>query len=199
MNITYAENQTLIGAWLAPLDGLRQVALAIVFSLLVALAAQIVIPLPFTPVPITGQTFAVLLAGALLGSRLGTIAMILYTVEGAVGLPVFRGGNGGFAYLIGSPTAGYLLSYPLAAYVVGLLAEHGWDKKYLTAAAAMLIGSVIVLFCGWAWMARIFGAMEAFRLGVAPFIVGDIIKIALAAGLLPAGWALLKRKASQEN
>lgn len=191
MNTAYAENETLIGTWLAPLDGMRSVALVIVFSLLTALAAQIVIPL--YPVPITGQTFAVLLTGALLGSRLGALTMIAYIVEGAAGLPVFYGGNGGAAYLLGSPTLGYLLSYPLAAYIVGLLTERGWDKKHVTAAAAMLIGSTVILFSGWAWLARLIGAGEAFTVGVAPFIIGDFLKIALAAAVLPAGWKLLDR------
>ncbi len=197
MNTTYAGNETLIGTWLAPLDAMRSVALVIVFSLLTALAAQIVIPL--YPIPITGQTFAVLLTGALLGSRLGAMTMIAYIAEGAIGLPVFQEGSGGIAYLIGSPTVGYLLSYPFAAYIVGLLAEHGWDRKYLTAAAAMGVGSIVILCCGWVWLARLIGVSEAVLFGVKPFIIGEVIKVALAAAILPTGWALLKRKASQEN
>lgn len=190
----FAGAETLAGAALAPLDWARSVMLVIAFSLLTALAAQIVIPLPFTPVPITGQTFAVLLTGALLGSRLGALAMIAYLIEGAAGLPFFRGGNGGAHYLLFSPTAGYLLAYPVAAFVTGLLAERGWDKRYLWAAAAMGLGSVVILFGGWAWLSLFFRtAAEAFNAGVAPFILGDIIKIALAAAVLPTGWALLRR------
>ncbi|MBA3765905.1 MAG: biotin transporter BioY [Acidobacteria bacterium] len=160
-----------------------------------ALSAQFVIPLPWTPVPITGQTFVVLLTGALLGSRLGALAMIAYLIEGASGLPFFRAGSGGAAYLFASPTTGYLLSYPAAAFVVGLLAERGWDKRFLTAAAAMMIGSIIILFSGWAWLARFVGATGAWQAGVAPFIIGDLVKIALAAAVLPSGWAIV-RKAS---
>jgi len=191
---TYAKAETLTGAWLAPLDWIKSVALVVAFSLFVALSAQVVIPLPFTPVPITLQTFAVLLTGALLGSRLGALALVLYLAEGAMGLPFFRGGNGGALYLAVSPTAGYLLAYPVAAFLTGWLAERGWDKRFLTAAAAIALGSAVVLFGGWLGLLRFYGAGQAFALGVTPFIVGDIIKIALAAAALPSGWALLRRK-----
>ena len=191
---TYLKAETLAGATLAPRDWVRSTILVVAFSLLTALAAQIVIPLPFTPVPITGQTFAVLLTGALLGSRLGALAMIAYLVEGAAGLPFFRGGNGGAHYLLFSPTTGYLLAYPVAAFVTGLLSERGWDKRYLWAAAAMGIGSLVILFGGWAWLSLFFRtAADAFNAGVAPFIIGDIVKIALAAAALPTGWAILRR------
>jgi len=191
----YAKAETLTGAFLAPLDWARSAALVVAFSLLTALAAQVVIPLPFTPVPLTGQTFAVLLTGALLGSRLGALAMAAYLFEGAMGLPFFRGGAGGAHYLLLSPTTGYLLAFPLAAFVTGLLAERGWDRRFLTAAAAMALGSFVILAGGWAWLALFFRtAGEAFRLGVAPFLVGDLVKIALAAAALPAGWALVRRK-----
>ena len=198
MNTSYAKAETLTSAVLAPLDWARQFALVVAFSLLMALSAQFVIPLPWTPVPITGQTFVVLLTGALLGSRLGALAMIAYLIEGASGLPFFRAGAGGAAYLIASPTTGYLLSYPAAAFVVGLLAERGWDKRFLTAAAAMLIGSALILSGGWAWLARFVGTAVAWQTGVAPFIIGDLIKVALAAAALPAGWAIV-RKASHSR
>ncbi|MDQ1610643.1 MAG: biotin transport system substrate-specific component [Pyrinomonadaceae bacterium] len=191
---TYAKAETLTGAWLAPLDWAKSAALVVAFSLFVALSAQVVIPLPFTPVPITLQTFAVLLTGALLGSRLGAAALMLYIAEGAVGLPFFRGGNGGWLYLAISPTAGYLLAYPLAAFLTGWLAERGWDKKFLTTAAAIALGSIVVLFGGWLGLLRFYSAGQAFALGVAPFIVGDLLKIALAAAALPSGWALMRRK-----
>jgi biotin transport system substrate-specific component len=197
MSTSYAKAETLVGAVVAPLDWVRSAALVVAFSLLVALAAQVVIPLPFTPVPITGQTFAVLLTGALLGSRLGAAAIILYLIEGALGLPFFRGGAGGAGHFAGM-TVGYLLAFPAAAFVTGYLAERGWDRKFLTAAAAMALGSLVILAAGWAWLALFFrSAEEAFRLGVAPFLLGDIIKIALAAAALPAGWAILRRKSSR--
>lgn len=190
---TYAKAETLVGAIAAPLDWARSAALVFGFSLLVALAAQVVVPLPWTPVPLTMQTFAVLLTGALLGPRLGALALVAYLAEGAAGLPFFRGGSGGAAHLAG-PTAGYLLAFPVAAFVTGLLAERGWDRRFLTAAAAMAIGSLVILAGGWAWLAVLFGsAARAFELGVAPFLLGDVIKIALAASALPAGWAILRR------
>ena len=190
---TYAKAETLVGAVAAPVEGLRAAALVVGFSLLVALAAQVVVPLPFTPVPLTGQTFAVLLTGALLGPRLGAAAMAAYLLEGAAGLPFFRGGAGGYAHLTG-PTAGYLFAFPAAAFVTGHLALRGWDRRFLTAAAAMFLGSLVILAGGWAWLALASGdAARAFQLGVAPFLLGDVVKIALAAAALPTGWALLRR------
>ena len=188
-----AKVETFAGALLAPMDWARGVALVVAFSLLTALAAQVAVPLPFTPVPVTMQTFAVLLTGALLGSRLGALAMLLYLIEGASGLPFFASGTGGVHYLLFSPSSGYLLSFPAAAFLVGALAERGWDRRFLTAAAAMLIGSIIILLGGWAWLSRFFGLTQAFLLGVAPFLVGDIIKIVLAAAVLPSGWAILRK------
>jgi biotin transport system substrate-specific component len=197
VSTSYAKAGTLVGAVVAPLDWVRSAALVVGFSLLVALAAQVVVPLPWTPVPVTGQTFAVLLAGALLGSRLGALAMVAYLAEGAAGLPFFRGGAGGAGHFAGA-TAGYLLAFPFAAFVTGHLAERGWDRRFLTAAAAMALGSLVILAGGWAWLALFFrGAGEAFRLGVAPFLLGDLVKIALAAAALPAGWALLRRRAGR--
>jgi biotin transport system substrate-specific component len=189
---TYAKAETLVGAVAAPLGWVRSVALVFAFSLLVALAAQVAVPLPWTPVPVTGQTFAVLLAGALLGSRLGALALVAYLAEGAVGLPFFSGGGGGAQFLVG-PTAGYLLAFPVAAFVTGHLAERGWDRRILTTAAAMALGSLVILAGGWSWLAVLTGsAARAFALGVAPFVVGDVVKIALAAAALPLGWKLLR-------
>ena len=193
MNSSYAKAETLTSAALAPLDFVRSAALVVGFSLLTALAAQVVIPLPWTPVPITGQTFAVLLTGALLGPRLGALAMLAYLIEGASGLPFFAAGGSGLQRLLFSPTSGYLLSYPAAAFVVGLLAERGWDRRFLTAAAAMALGSLVILLGGWAWLARFVSPAAAFQAGVAPFLIGDVVKIALAAAVLPSGWAILRK------
>jgi biotin transport system substrate-specific component len=195
MNTTYAQPDTLIGAALAPLDRTRSVSLVFAFSLLVALSAQIVIPVG--PVPITAQTFAVLLTGALLGSRMGAAAIIIYLAEGAIGLPFFSAGRGGLGHLLG-PTGGYLVAFPAAAFVTGAFAEHGWDKRFLTAAAAMAIGSVIIMLSGWAWFSLVTNTPFAvsFQTTVLTFIPGDIIKILLAAALLPTGWKLLQRDAS---
>jgi biotin transport system substrate-specific component len=189
---------TLIGAALAPLDWTRSVSLAVVFSLLTALAAQIVIPIG--PVPITAQTFAVLLTGALLGSRLGAMAMIIYLAEGAVGLPFFYGGHGGVGHLLGQK-GGYLVAFPAAAFITGAFAENGWDKRFLTAVAAMAVGSIVILLTGWIWFSALTNTTlpVAFKISVAPHIAGDLIKVLLAAAALPTGWALLKRKASQKG
>ncbi len=191
---SYAKAETLVGGFVAPSDWTRSALVVVGFSLLTAAAAQVVVPLPFTPVPLTGQTFAVLLTGALLGPRLGALAMLAYLAEGAAGLPFFRGGAGGVGHFSGA-TAGYLLAFPAAAYVTGLLAERGWDRRFVTAAAAMALGSFVILAGGWAWLALMFRTpSEAFWLGVAPFLPGDVLKIALAAAALPAGWALLRRR-----
>lgn len=193
MSTNYAKAETLVGALAAPLDWARSAALVLGFSLLTALAAQVVVPLPWTPVPLTGQTFAVLLTGALLGPRLGALAMLAYLAEGASGLPFFRGGAGGVGHFAGA-TAGYLFAFPAAAYVTGLLAERGWDRRLATAAAAMALGSLVILAGGWAWLSLFFRtASEAFAAGVLPFLAGDLVKIGLAAAALPAGWALLRR------
>ena len=192
---TYAESDTLLGAALAPLDSTRSVGLVFVFSLFIAAAAQFAIHIG--PIPITGQSFAVLLTGALLGSRLGAAAVIAYLIEGAVGLPFFAGGGSGIVRFLG-PTGGYLVAFPAAAYITGAFAEHGWDKKYLSAAAAMAIGSAVIFLGGWAWFAVLTNTppVAAFQIAVMPFLPGDVIKIALGAAVLPTGWALLKRKAS---
>ena len=189
---TYAKADTLMEAALAPLDSTRAVGLVIVFSLFIAASAQFTVPIG--AVPITGQTFAVLLTGALLGSRLGAAAVIAYLVEGAVGLPFFAGGGGGILRFFG-PTAGYLVAFPAAAFITGAFAEHGWDKRYSTAVAAMAIGSAIIFLAGWAWYAVLTNTppVAAFEIAVLPFLPGDVIKIALAAAVLPTGWALLKK------
>ncbi len=202
MNTTYAKPDTLpdtlIATALAPLDWTRSVSLVFAFSLLMALSAQIVIPIGL--IPITGQTFVVLLTGALLGSRLGAMAMMVYLIEGASGLPFFRGGASGLAHLFGQ-TGGYLAAFPAAAFITGAFAEHGWDRRFLTAVAAMAIGSVVIMLSGWAWFSLITNtsALKAFELTVLPFLPGDIIKIVLAATALPAGWHLLKRQASNKS
>ena len=183
-----------MGAALAPLDSTRSAGLVIVFSLFIAAAAQFSIQIG--PVPITGQSFAVLLTGALLGPRLGAAAVIAYLIEGAIGLPFFApGGAPGILRFFG-PTGGYLVAFPAAAFITGAFAEYGWDKRYPTAVAAMAIGSSIILVVGMAWYALLTNTplVAAFKLAVLPFLPGDVIKIALAAAVLPTGWALLKKK-----
>jgi biotin transport system substrate-specific component len=196
---TFAKAETLTGALFAPLDRLRACALVVAFSLLTALAAQVAIPLPFTPVPVTLLTFAVLLTGALLGARLGALALLLYLFEGACGLPFFAMGQSGLPHLLFAPTSGYLLACPLAAFVTGWLAERGWDRRFVTAAAAMALGSAVILAGGWLGLLRFTSPARAFMLGVAPFLAGDVFKIALAAAVLPTGWALLRRTGTRRD
>src|SRR5207248_3930275 len=133
----------------------------------VALTAQLSFPLPFTPVPVTGQTFGVLLTGALLGSRRGGAALLLYLVEGAAGLPVFAGGTGSVAHLLG-PTGGYLVSYPFAAGLMGFFSERGWDRKPHGAVSAMLLASLLIYLVGAAWLAPFVG-------GIVPALVKDVL------------------------
>lgn len=160
-------------------------------SAVVALFAQISIPLWFTPVPITGQTLAVLLVGASLGSRRGALALVLYLLEGGAGLPFFAAGTSGWPVVAG-PTGGYLVGFILAAYAVGWLAERGWDRGFLRAAPAMLVGNLAIYILGLPWLAKFVGASDVFAKGLLPFIPGDLIKLALAAGLLPSVWVLLR-------
>jgi len=169
---------------------LRDFILVIAGSLIVAVCAKL--QAPSWPVPVTLQPFAVLLVGAALGSRRGSLAILAYLAEGASGLPVFATAPfGGAAYLLG-PTAGYLFGFVPAAFVVGLLAERQWDRRFVSTLAAMAIGQSIILACGFAWMAVGIGAKTAFATGVAPFIVGDCLKIALAAVALPGAWRILR-------
>jgi biotin transport system substrate-specific component len=175
------------------LNLLKDALLVVGFNLLLILSARLSIHLGFTPVPITLQTFVVMLAGAALGSRRGALVMLLYLAEGASGLPVFASG-GGWAYLIASPTAGYLWSYPIAAFVVGFLAERGLDRSFLTSVFAMLPGTVIIYALGVSWLAILLhiGLDKAFVLGMWHFIPGDLIKIVVAALLLPAAWSIVR-------
>lgn len=168
----------------------RDLLLVLAFGTLMGALAQISIPLPFTPVPITGQTLGVLLVGALLGSRRGAAAMLLYLAEGAAGLPVFSEARSGATMLVG-PTGGYLLAFPIAAFAVGWLSERGWDRQFFTAAAAMLIGSVIIYAGGLTVLSYYVGLERAIPLGMLPFLPGDTIKLIVAALALPGGWRLL--------
>lgn len=170
----------------------REVALVLGGSLLIALSAQLRLVLPFSPVPISGQTFAVLLLGALYGSRRGPATVMTYLALGAVGLPIGAGGALGVAWLLG-PTGGYLVGFAAAAYVVGTLSERGWDRKPWTTAASMIIGNGIIYAAGIVWLSKFVGWQAVLGAGFYPFLVGDAFKIALATILLPAGWKFIGR------
>ena len=196
---THSRRATLVDA--LPLDGtsalLRDVLLVVTFGTLMALFARISIPLPFTPVPITGQTFGVLLTGAVLGSRRGAAAMLVYLAEGIAGLPVFAFGLSGWV-IISGPTGGYLLSYPLAAFAVGFLAERGWDGTFIRSALAMLVGNVIIYLVGVPWLAHFIGMSNAISGGLTPFIGGDVFKLILAALMVPSAWTLVNRSSPSD-
>ena len=185
-----APRRTLVDALLQGSSLLYHLLVVVAGSLLMAALAQVSIPLPFTPVPITGQTYGVLLIGTLLGSRRGALSMLLYIIEGGMGLPFFAQGASGWAKLLG-PTGGYLVGFVLAAYVIGWMAERGMDRRVWTALVPMLVGEVIIFACGVSWLAHFVGWDKALPLGLYPFIPGDVIKTLLAALTLPAGWKML--------
>ena len=160
----------------------------------VALAAQVKISLSFTPVPITGQTFAVVLVGASLGALLGLASLGLYLFVGALGAPIYSEGQGGWDVLTG-PTGGYIVGFCCAAALVGWMAQQRWDRRFSSAVAAMLTGNVVIYLFGLPWLAReigtgLEGTLEA---GLYPFVVGDLLKLYLAGALLPLAWRFVAR------
>lgn len=165
---------------------------AAAMSLLMGLCAQWEVRLPFTPVPMTGQTAAVLFAGALLGSRWGPLSVALYLLQGALGLPVFAGGAAGAVQFLG-PTGGYLIGFLPGAWAAGRLAERGWDRSPATAAAMMLISSLAIFLPGLLCLARFVPAGSLLAVGFFPFLPGDVAKAVLAAAALPLGWKLLRK------
>jgi biotin transport system substrate-specific component len=163
-------------------------------AVLTAAAAQLSFPLPFTPVPFTIQPMIVLIGAAALGSRLGALAQIFYLMLGVAGLPVFAFSPElpqGMARLLG-PTGGYLMAYPIAAFVTGLLAERGLDRHYLSSIAAMGIGLSVIFLGGVLWIARAAGIETALATGLYPFIVVDVIKVVAAGLVLPTAWKFLR-------
>jgi biotin transporter BioY len=163
-------------------------------SLVIGLSAQIAVRLPFSPVPITGQTFAVLMMGTLLGARRGSLCVLLYVAEGLSGLPVFAMGRSGVTVLLG-PTGGYLIGFVAAAYVTGFLAQKGWDRRIWTTILAMILGDAVLYAFGLFWLCCLMGVNKAVpAVGLYPFIVGDVLKIILAVAVLPTGWKLIRKK-----
>ena len=181
---------------------LRWAVLAVLGSAFVALSAQVQVPL--WPVPVTGQTFAVLVVGMAYGWRLGAATLALYLAEGAAGAPVFAQFSAGPGVIAG-PTGGYIVGFVLAAVLVGFLAERGWGRTVLSTIAAMLVGNVAIYLLGVPWLAQWYGGPgaeyivasgaetafgAAIAKGVVPFLVGDALKLALAACLMPLAWRL---------
>ncbi|MGI9405945.1 MAG: biotin transporter BioY [Hyphomicrobiaceae bacterium] len=181
---------------------LRNIVLAVAGSALIAICAKIQVPM--WPVPMTMQVFAVLLIGLAYGARLGFATVALYLAEGAIGLPVFASG-GGFAYLAG-PTGGFLLGFPIAAFLAGWLAERGWGRPVLQVFLASVLGIALIYAIGVPWLANFFATAKgmvwstalatAFAKGMTPFLVGDLVKAALAAAILPAAWKLVSKGGS---
>jgi biotin transport system substrate-specific component len=174
-------------------SGVVAVLLVVAAAALTALAAQWRIYLPFTPVPITGQTFAVLLTGAALGWRLGAGGQLLYVVVGAAGAPVFSDASGGVEVITGA-TGGYLIGFVFAAALVGWMAEHRQDRTFPTMFTAFMVGSAVIYLFGVGGLMSFAGmsASGAFEAGVVPFLFGDLIKAAAAGLLLPGAWRLLE-------
>ncbi|MCI0633338.1 MAG: biotin transporter BioY [Actinobacteria bacterium] len=174
-----------------------RVLLAFAGSWLVAALAQIEIHLPFTPVPITGQTLGVLLVGASLGAGLGGVSLALYLAQGALGLPFYSGGDSGAEFLrLSAVTGGYLWGFVLSAAVVGALAERGWDRSVRSSIGAMFLGEVVLYAVAIPWLmqAADFTLAEALEKGLAPFVVGDTLKLFAAAGLLPLAWRVVRKR-----
>jgi biotin transport system substrate-specific component len=173
-----------------PASRVGNAALVLGGAAFVGLAAQVSVPLPFTPVPLTGQTFAVLLTGAALGWRRGLVAMLLYLAAGVVGVPWFADGSSGWA----APSFGYVVGFLAAAAVVGRLAGAGADRTPLRTFALMALGSAIIYLVGVPWLAVSLhiGPAKAVALGLTPFLIGDAIKAIVAAGLLPGAWRLVR-------
>jgi biotin transport system substrate-specific component len=169
------------------------VALVTGGALFVAVAAQVSIPLPFTPVPITGQTFAVLLVGSALGAVLGASSLALYLLVGIAGAPVYADQSSGWDVVSG-PTGGYLVGFLLAAALTGLLAQRGWDKRFSSSTTTMLTANVLIFVCGLVWLSHSLGTGldKTLEFGLYPFVPGEILKLYAAGALLPGAWRLVR-------
>ena len=173
----------------------RDISLVVAGALLIYLTARIAIPVPGSPVPITGQTFGVLLVGGALGFRRGLIGVALYVLLGVIGLPFFAEGKGGISVIWGA-TGGYLIGFVVAGALVGRLAELGWDRKLGGALGAMLLGSAVIYAIGLPWLGVVIGTSpaETIAQGLTPFIFGDALKLILAAVLFPVAWWVVGRR-----
>lgn len=175
-------------------NGLRLIALVVIGMALLTVSAKLHVP--FWPVPMTMQTFVVLVLGMAYGWRLGAVTVLAYLVEGAFGLPVFSGTPErgiGLAYMMG-PTGGYLVGFVAAAAATGWLAERGWDRHPVSTALAMVVGNLLIYILGVAWLMSLIGPEKAFKFGLVPFLLGDGLKILLATAILPGCWWLLRRR-----
>lgn len=184
-----------------PRTFLAELPILLSFNLLLVATAYISIELPFSPVPITGQTLGVLLIAMLLGKVRGTAVVSAYLLEGIAGLPVFAGGQAGILALVG-PTGGYLIGFLVAAYCVGSLADKQFDRSYLKSVLAMTLGTAIIFFFGLLGLSRFGLASDLsvlLQLGLIPFIPGAVIKIGLASVILPSIWKKISSPTSSGN
>jgi len=194
---------TLADAAMAPrfaddrtLSVLAQLVLVLAGSALLAISAQIKIPL--YPVPVTGQTLVVLMIGMAYGSRLGAATLLAYLVEGGMGLPVFAGGGAGWATLAG-PTGGYLIGFLVAAFLLGLLAERGMGRGPVSTALAMIVGTALIYVFGVTHLSGFIGFEKAVAAGLLPFLYGDALKLIVAAGLMPLAWRGVRALTAQDD
>ena len=176
-----------------PASRVMELPILLAFNLLLVATAYLSIELPFSPVPITGQTLGVLLVAMALGRVRGTAVVMAYLLEGAAGLPVFASGRAGIAVLFG-PTGGYLLGFLVAAYVVGHLTDRGWDRSVGRSLVAMTVGTAVIFVCGLAQLYFFVPTPTLLATGLWPFLPGAAIKIAAASVVLPAIWRFVGRK-----
>jgi len=208
-----AERGITIGDFLVPIvvgerisARARHAILVIIGALVIVATANVAIPIPGTPVPVTAQTFGVLIVGGALGFRRGVMAAVFYLLLGAVGLPVYAQhsagldtfasiGSGGIAL---APTGGYLVGFVIAAGLVGRLAELGWDRAFAGSLAAFTLGTLVIYLVGVPWLAVSLGvsAREAADLGLTPFLVGDALKLLVVAGIFPAAWWVIGKRSN---
>jgi biotin transport system substrate-specific component len=179
---------------------LARLAIVVGYAAFIGVFAQISIPLPFTPVPITGQTFAVLLGGLALGPSLAIVGTLLYAAAGVAGIPWFAGAVGG-PRMLTDPSFGYILGFILAAGLVGWLGQRGWDRRPVTTVVAMVLGNAVIYAVGVFWLAVSLkvGAAKAIELGMTPFLIGDAIKVLLATALLPGAWFALGKLGARRD
>jgi biotin transport system substrate-specific component len=171
----------------------NELPILLAFNLLLVACSYLAINLPFSPVPITGQTFGVLLIAMTLGRIRGVGVVLAYLIEGAVGIPVFAGGTAGLVKFVG-PTGGYLIGFLVTAYLVGWMADNGWDRSYFKSIAAMTLGTVVIFVFGLIWLAKFIPSEALLTAGLYPFVPGALFKIALASVILPTTWKFVRDK-----
>lgn len=180
-------NTTALYSKIQPSSLLAELPLLATFNMILVACSYLSINLPFSPVPITGQTFGILLVAMALGRVRGTAVVMAYLLEGAVGLPVFAGGSAGIAKFVG-PTGGYLVGFAGSAYLVGYLADKGWDKSFGKTTIAMVLGTALIFVTGLAQLSFFVPSESLLTMGLIPFLPGAIIKIAVASIILPSVW-----------